>query len=155
MPQGDRVIDAMRVYSADYSEMTHHFARWLGVHTADAAAFAEILSAQRAGAPLTPIKLSKRIGLTSGATATLLNRLEGAGLVARSREHSDRRRVTLRATPGSGRDASVVFEPVAERVGAMMNEYPAEFLKDVESFLDHLHSVLREAIRTLQETAPK
>lgn len=37
----------------------------------------------------------------------------------------------------------------------MMNEYPVEFLKDVESFLDHLHSALREAIQTLQDTAPK
>src|SRR5690242_18482305 len=73
MSPGDRVMDAMRVFSADYSDITVQLARWLGVHTADATAFSEIIYAQETDEPLTPIQLSRRIGLTSGATASLLN----------------------------------------------------------------------------------
>ncbi|GAA2556816.1 MarR family winged helix-turn-helix transcriptional regulator [Winogradskya consettensis] len=155
MSQGDRVVDALRVYSADYSELTHYLARWLGVHSADATAFSEIVYAQESAEPLSPIKLSKRIGLTSGATTSLLNRLEDAGLIVRSREHSDRRMVTLRSTPDVGRDAAAVFDPVAERIDAMMQEYSPEFLQEVESLLDHLHTVIGGAIQNLQSKAPK
>ena len=155
MSPGDRVMDAMRVFSADYADITVQLARWLGVHTADATAFSEIIYAQETDEPLTPIKLSRRIGLTSGATASLLNRLEDAGLIVRSREHADRRRVTLRATPEVAREAKAVFDPVNERVDAMMGQYPAAFLKEVESLLDHLHSALRDAAHTLQEMEPK
>lgn len=155
MSQGDRVIDAMRVYSADFTEITHQLARWLGVHTADAAAFAEIVYAQDSGDPLSPVRLSKKIGLTSGATTSLLNRLEDAGLIARTREHSDRRMVTLRATPDVGQNAKAVFDPVAARLDAMMDEYPVEFLKQVESLLDHVHTELGEAIQSLRSKAPK
>jgi DNA-binding MarR family transcriptional regulator len=153
MSPGDRVMDAMRVYSVDYAEMMLHFSRWLGVHTADAAAFAEIIVAQDTGEPLTPVKLSKRIGLTSGATTSLLNRLEDAGLIVRSREHADRRRVTLRVTEDIGRDAKAVFDPVAARLDAMMEQYPVAFLEDVEALLDHLHTVFRDAVQSLQEKA--
>lgn len=155
LAQGDRVMDAMRVFSSDFSDITVQLARWLGVHTADATAFSEIIYAQESGEPLTPVKLSRKIGLTSGATTSLLNRLEDAGLIIRSREHTDRRRVTLRATPDIARAAKAVFDPVNERVDGMMDQYPPEFLKDVESLLDHLHVALQDAVRALQEMEPR
>lgn len=151
MSQGDRVVDALRVYSTDYAEMMAQFSKWLGVHQADAAAFAEIVYAEETGAPLTPAKLSKQIGLTSGATTSLVNRLEEAGLIVRSREHSDRRLVTLRATTDVGRTARAVFEPVSDRIDATMGQYPPEFLEDVEKLLDQLHTVFQAAARNLGE----
>jgi DNA-binding MarR family transcriptional regulator len=44
---------------------------------------------------MAPVRLAGTIGLTSGATSLLLNRLEEAGYVERRRGHADRRRVTL------------------------------------------------------------
>lgn len=147
---GDRVVDALRVYSAGYADLVAALAQWLGVHTADAAAFAEVAAAEADGDPLTPVRLSRRIGLTSGATTSLLNRLERAGLVVRSREHADRRMVTLRASPDAGRAAHQVFGPVAGRVDEAMAGYPPELLRDVEGLLDHLSAVLGEATTELR-----
>lgn len=61
----------------------------------------EILAAEERGLPLTPARLAERIALTTGATSTLLNRLETSGHIVRTREHSDRRVVTLHVTPSS------------------------------------------------------
>lgn len=58
----------------------------------------EILAAEGRGQPLTPARLAARIALTPGATSTLLNRLEDAGHVVRTREHTDRRIVILHST---------------------------------------------------------
>ena len=94
-----RVLQLLRRFADDHVELTRHLSRALGVHVTDAVAAAEILWAETAGEPLTPARLSERLGLTTGATATSLNRLEVPGLVVRSREHTDRRVVTLRLTP--------------------------------------------------------
>jgi DNA-binding MarR family transcriptional regulator len=49
--------------------------------------------------PLTAGRLAEATGLTTGAMTTALDRLEQAGLVRRTRDTVDRRRVLVRATP--------------------------------------------------------
>ncbi|WP_410625850.1 hypothetical protein [Amycolatopsis sp. cmx-8-4] len=51
------------------------------------------------GRPLTPARPAERIALTTGATSSLLNRLEDARHIRHTREHSGRRIVTLHCTP--------------------------------------------------------
>lgn len=50
---------------------------------------------------MTPNHLSERLFLTSGATTALIDRLEDAGLLARSPHPSDRRSLILRLTKSS------------------------------------------------------
>ena len=78
----DRVLTGLRSFGADYAEFTRRFAASLGLHTTDAAALVEILYAEDRGTPLSPARLAERIGLSSGATTALLNRLETAGYMA-------------------------------------------------------------------------
>jgi DNA-binding MarR family transcriptional regulator len=49
-------------------------------------------------ASATPSEIAAELGLTSGSTTTLLDRLEQAGLVERRRASDDRRRVVVSAT---------------------------------------------------------
>jgi DNA-binding MarR family transcriptional regulator len=49
--------------------------------------------------PVTAGRLADETGLTTGAMTTALDRLERAGLVRRTRDTVDRRRVLVRATP--------------------------------------------------------
>jgi MarR family transcriptional regulator, organic hydroperoxide resistance regulator len=140
--QGRRVMEKLRAYAADYTELTHHLAKWLGVHSADAAAFAEILYAEDKGAPLTPARLARRITLTSGATSSLLNRLEAAELLIRTREAADRRVVTLRSVPAVSAQAGDFFAPLAERVDELMGQTPPGVLAEFELFLTRLHDIM-------------
>lgn len=140
--QGRRVMENMRAFAADYTELTHHLAKWLGVHSADAAAFAEILYAEDKGSPLTPARLARRIALTSGATSSLLNRLESAELLVRTREAADRRVVTLRSVPAVSAQAGRFFAPLSERVGDLMADTAPEVLAEFERFLERLHEIM-------------
>ncbi|MBN6037660.1 MarR family winged helix-turn-helix transcriptional regulator [Amycolatopsis sp. 195334CR] len=138
----DRVLDGLRGFGAHYTEFTRGFAAHLGLHATDAAALVEILYAEDHGEPLSPARLSERISLTSGATTALLHRLERAGHIVRTREHSDRRIVTLRSSPeiqGPGRE---YFGPLAEHLGAMLAKYPAAEIARFEAFLADLQSTM-------------
>lgn len=66
-------------------------------------------AAEQRGEPLSPDRLSERVSLSSGATTTLITRRERAHHVVRTREHSDRRVVTLHAAELAGE----YFSPLA------------------------------------------
>lgn len=151
-----RVIDLLRAFSADYTYLNRQLASWLGVHSADAAAYAEILYAQDRGTPLTPAQLSRRISMTSGATTALLNRLEEAGLILRSRENRDRRVVTLRSNPAVREDAPQFFGPLGVRLDAVMSAYSPEFLDQMATFLEQVHEGMTEFIdRAGKDVVPR
>jgi DNA-binding MarR family transcriptional regulator len=140
----DGVSDQLRGYVGDYLDVAHQLARWMGLHSTDAAAFIHILYAEDNGSPLSPARLGELISLTSGATTTLINRLEERGCVARTREHSDRRVVTLRSVPAMHQQAAAFFDPLAERVTAVFDRYPEDMLAQFEGFLTDLRQAVRE-----------
>ena len=150
LPLADQVVDALRVYAADNTDVTHHLARWLGVGTADAEAFGQLVYSQSRDTPLTPTLLGRRIGLSTGATTALLNRLEAAGLVVRSREHQDRRVVTLRVPPHVNEQAMRFFAPLSERVEVMMQQHSPELLRQIVAVLDDLHEAIAEVVGDLE-----
>ncbi len=146
VPQRDRVNDALRAYGATYAQLAREFAAREGLHSTDATALIEILAAEERGAPLSPARLSDRIGLTFGATSTLLNRLEAAGHIARSRVHADRRIVTLHSTPGIQVIADAFFEPLGEKIGAVMAGRSTQFLDEFARLLDDLRQTMEAYI---------
>ncbi len=109
--QHDRIVNGFSAYSAGQSEFGREFARRMGMHLTDSIAAVEILRAEDRGQPLTPARLAERIGLTSGATSILLNRLEKAGHITRERGHADRRLVTLHSAQVVHADADNFFAP--------------------------------------------
>jgi DNA-binding MarR family transcriptional regulator len=144
--QSDRLNEALRAYGASYAELAREFAASEGLHSTDAVALVEILAAEERGTPLSPARLSERIGLTAGATSTLLNRLEAAGHVVRSRVHSDRRIVTLHSTPGIQATADAFFHPLGERIAMALAAYPPDALELVETLLGDLRTTIESYI---------
>ncbi|MEU5050158.1 MarR family transcriptional regulator [Streptomyces sp. NPDC021096] len=140
--QRDRLMEGLRAFGANYTEFTQRFATWLGLHSTDAAALAEILYAEDKGVPLSPARLSERISLSSGATTALLNRLELAGHIVRTREHTDRRIVTLRSSPHVKPRAEEFFGPFAQRMATEMSQYTPEQLRQFEDFIGHLRETM-------------
>lgn len=141
-----QLLGGIRALGADYADFTRGFAIWLGLHATDAAALVEILYAEDTGTPLSPVKLSERIGLTSGATTTLLNRLERAGHVIRSREHTDRRVVTLRTSTDIQGPAIQFFETLGRHLDALLAHHKPEQLTQVNAFFDDLHTTMKTAL---------
>lgn len=99
--------------------------------------------------PLSPARLGERIGLTSGATSSLLNRLEENGHIVRSRVHADRRVVTLLSTSEVQGVAHAFFEPLAVRLNAIMSSYSNEFLQQFETFLTDLRAASEAYVQDL------
>jgi DNA-binding MarR family transcriptional regulator len=142
--QRDRLIGALRAYGAVYSEAGRVLGTTVGLHTTDANAIVEILAAQERDSPLTQTQLSHRIGLTGGATSSLLNRLEDAGHVRRARDNADRRIVTLHSTEGVEAMVDQFLGPLGERMGAVMSHYPPEKLHEFERFLEDVTKTMNE-----------
>ncbi|MFH8410556.1 MarR family transcriptional regulator [Streptomyces sp. NPDC018019] len=148
----DRLLDQLRIYGADYADLRRLFARWLDLHATDAAALIEVANCEHAGEPLTPARLSERIQLSPNATSALLNRMEQAGHILRTRERTDRRTVTLRAGEQARLLAAEFFTPVAQRLQAVINAYPPETIEQFQHFLNDLHQAMQAS---LAEAAPR
>ncbi|GAA3726920.1 MarR family winged helix-turn-helix transcriptional regulator [Gordonia hankookensis] len=134
----EQLTERLRAYGGAYREFSRRFASWLGLHATDAEALIEILACEERGMALSPARLSERIGRSNPATTAVLNRLEGAGYVVRTREHNDRRIVTLRSSREVHALADEFFNPLGERVGAVMARYSAVELQRFQSFLAEL-----------------
>ncbi|RPK36885.1 MarR family protein [Streptomyces sp. ADI93-02] len=114
----------------------------------------EIAAAEERGTPLSPARLSERIALSTGATTALLNRLETAGHITRTREHSDRRVITLRSGPHIQERADEFFGPPAHRLDATMAHYPPDLLARFESFVTDVNSTMDAHLADRSTTSP-
>lgn len=121
------VMHGLRDWAVGFDELNRHLSSWMRLPGSDAAALGQIVWAERAGEPLSPARLSRRIGMTSGATTVLIDRLETAGHVERHRESLDRRRVTLRPTDEARAESDrfLAFSG-AEIAGALRATTPEE-----------------------------
>ncbi|WP_175865012.1 MarR family winged helix-turn-helix transcriptional regulator [Burkholderia cepacia] len=76
----------------------------------------------------TPIELAKLLGVDTGAVTRLLDKLEGKGLVDRSRSTADRRVVNLTVTEAGQAVAAQIPEIVLEVLNARTRKFSkAEF----------------------------
>ena len=140
--EGARVLEALRGYAVRYQESAHAFARFMGLPTSDGTALGEILWAERSGLPMTAARLRTRLGMTSGATTALVDRLQARGLVERSRESDDRRIVTLRTTDEVRARSAGFHGPAARELEVAMGEHDDATLAVVRGFLERLTGVL-------------
>jgi DNA-binding MarR family transcriptional regulator len=145
--QRARVMEGLRGYGATFTEFSRRFAAWLSLHYTDAVALLEIAEAEQRGDPLSPARLGERVSLSSGATTALVNRLEQAHHVVRTREHADRRVVTLHTTEHVSDLAEEYFGPLGTRLDAMMARYPPDLLRQFETFVGDLRHTMEEHLQ--------
>lgn len=144
-PRQVAVMEGLGQWAAGSAELHHHLAGWTGLPTSDADALGQVVWAAESGAPLSPAHLSRRLGMTSGATTVLLDRLERAGLVVRSRESTDRRRVTLRPSE-EGRDRARSFIAFAgAEIARAVGDSDERDLRVVVAFLERMNAAVAVA----------
>ena len=129
------LVDLLNTYSGEAQHIGHAFANQHRLHATDMHALLAVMHAERKGAPLTPGKLGEAIGLSSGATTALIDRLERGGHLRRTRESADRRVVHLRYADAGMALALSFFAPLAPRTDKVMAEFGVEELQTIERFL--------------------
>jgi DNA-binding MarR family transcriptional regulator len=148
--QREEVIAAVRAFAALDSDLGRRFARRHGMYPTDAAAIVEILNAEQRGETLTPARLAERIGLTAGATSTLLRRLESAGHVIRTHDRDDRRLVSLQSTDSVHEAAATFFTPTSTALHEVLLGYTAAELETVTAVLSGLAAAVASSAETPQ-----
>lgn len=123
----DELVELMHGYSLAAQQLGATFAQRHGLHPTDLQALIAVMLAEKNGDPLTPGRLGEALGLSSGASTAVIDRLEKAGHLRRTRESSDRRIVHLRyGEPGMAIAASF-FRPMGTRSRAVIDQFsPAE-----------------------------
>ena len=140
--QHEQVVESFLAFSSAQNELVRLFARSNHMHTTDAAAVVQIIEHEDRGRLLTPARLAERIGLTPGATSILLARLETAGFIERTREHTDRRVVTLRSTKSINDAADALFEPLAQQLSDALAAFTPDEIDVLHRAANRLRSVL-------------
>ncbi|MGW5052704.1 MarR family winged helix-turn-helix transcriptional regulator [Actinokineospora sp. NPDC004072] len=119
MSDDDGLIALIRRLGVESERFTDLFVEFHGVHRTDMTALVVIMDAARAGAPMTPTALAAALNLSNSATTSVLDRLEQAGHIERTRSAQDRRRIELRMHERARELGAAFFAPLrAELVDA-------------------------------------
>ena len=137
------VVEAVRLGRA--FAVRHH------MHPTDWAALLAVIQGDRVGRPLTPGELAQRLGISSGATTAVVDRLERAGHVRRVRDDHDRRRLTLHRGDTATALLYTFSEPLDAAMDAIVVGYSGGELDVVQRFLGDAIGQVCEHRRHLDE----
>ncbi|HEV2582127.1 MAG TPA: MarR family winged helix-turn-helix transcriptional regulator [Ktedonobacteraceae bacterium] len=98
-------------------------------------------------------QLADLMGMTTGAIARILNRLEEAGLVRRERDPNDGRRVIVRLERGKDEMPKIgpIFDSLGNAWEELASDYDDEQMAFLLSFLTRLNAMTRKEFIRLQE----
>ncbi len=147
------IIDLLRNFSVESNRLTEAFAERHGVHHTDLRALLAVLNAEQRGEPLTPGELGAAVGLSSGSTTALIDRLERHGHLRRVRSDADRRRVRLHYDPAGLALAQDFFAPLGLRVSAVMDDFTTNEIATVARFLRAMTETIAGYREDLREQA--
>ncbi|MFF3321974.1 MarR family winged helix-turn-helix transcriptional regulator [Streptomyces sp. NPDC002889] len=103
----------------------------LGINRTDLRCLDLVLGAEALSAG----ELSAALRLSPAATTTVIDRLERAGLVARTRDEANRRRVLVTPTDAARAAEAEVYLPVGEAGAEALGRYDEEQLAVILDFL--------------------
>ncbi|MFJ3654098.1 MarR family winged helix-turn-helix transcriptional regulator [Streptomyces nigra] len=138
------LVHLLRAVTVEFDLLGAEFAARRGLHPTDVRALIHLLDAARADIRATPGWLGEQLRLNSAGTTALVDRLERLGLVRRSRDTADRRRVLLEVEDKARQLGWAFFGPLIDEVVAAAEGLDEGELETVRRFLT---SVLTSAAR--------
>jgi DNA-binding MarR family transcriptional regulator len=153
--QVERLYAAVRGIGDQAENTREVIAEILGLHRTDLAGV-DFLYANQGSC--TAGELSKATGLTSGATTTLIDRLEEAGFAAREDDPKDRRRQMVRLSDRASKRCDALYEPIRQDMFRLWSGYTADELELIERFITQgikLHTEGLERLRSATKKAAR
>jgi DNA-binding MarR family transcriptional regulator len=136
----DALSREMRLMSSFDALFSQAVAERIGMHSTDI----ETMDLLNTLGPMTAGELSRRTGLSSGATTRLIDRLEHAGLVRRSPDATDRRRVIIEPAYENLDELAVLFDPMADGIAKILSSYTTEQLDAFLEFIARCNALVAE-----------
>ncbi|MFK0046524.1 MarR family winged helix-turn-helix transcriptional regulator [Streptomyces sp. NPDC090741] len=130
-----RLVHLLRAVTVELHLRGAEFAARNGLHPTDLRALIRLLDADRAGEVVTPGRLGEALRLNSAGTTGLLDRLERLGLVRRSRDEQDRRRILLVVEPKAVELGWSFFGPLIGGMVDVAEEFTPGELDVVQRYL--------------------
>lgn len=98
--------------------------------------------------PITAGELGRRVGLTTGSVTALVDRLERAGYVKRERHPKDRRSIMIVPQYEDKSEVQHAYETLNQHMIEMTNQYTAEQMETIQSFLKATTAILDNEIES-------
>ncbi|OBC15157.1 MarR family transcriptional regulator [Gordonia sp. 852002-50816_SCH5313054-c] len=135
------LIRQLRTLMTELDIRGARFARSVDLHPTDLRALIALLDAERDAVPATPAWLGKKLGGVNSATITsLLDRLERAGLVERTGDPGDRRKVLLSVTERARDTGREFFGTLIDDALTALSEFDSHELDVIGRFLEAMRS---------------
>jgi DNA-binding MarR family transcriptional regulator len=126
-----QVIAALRALSTVQDRLDQYAAERFGLNRTDLRALDLIGQA----GTTSPTALAAALGMSTGATSTVLDRLEAAGYAAREPDPAHRRRTRVRMTSRAEQLSAEIFDPVIRATAEHAAGHPERTLRDVAAFV--------------------
>ncbi|MCM3897232.1 MarR family transcriptional regulator [Gordonia sputi] len=130
------LIRQLRALMTDLDIRGARFARTVDLHPTDLRALIALLDAERDAEPATPAWLGRKLGGVNSATITsVLDRLERAGLIERTSDPGDRRKVLLSVTDRARDTGREFFGTLVDDALTALDEFSSDELAVIGRFL--------------------
>jgi DNA-binding MarR family transcriptional regulator len=135
---GEAVMMELRALSTVQDRLDQYAAHRFGINRTDLRALDLI---GQAGV-ISPTALADGLGMSTGATSTVLDRLEAAGYARREPDPDHRRRTLVRQTPRAEELGEAIFTPVIRGTLSEAAAYPDAALVSIAEFLSAHRALL-------------
>jgi DNA-binding MarR family transcriptional regulator len=132
---GDQLALAMQEVIASAVLTNERIARSIGLNVVDLQTYGVLL---RHGEPMTPGQLARVTELPSSTTTRVLDRLEGKGMIERSPDPSDRRKVWVRPLQWYDERVSAAYESIVAQMEDVHTGYTVADLRTVLRYLNDI-----------------
>jgi DNA-binding MarR family transcriptional regulator len=143
-----RLMLALRRSSAAGVLHGQTIARRVGVNSTDL----ECLDLILMRGPSTAGEIARHTGLTSGAVTGLIDRLERLGLVERTADTADRRKVLVRVREDKIGPIAALYAPLEKAMQALLAGYSKEELKVLIDFAERSGDLLQARVSELNQS---
>ncbi|MCH0555564.1 MULTISPECIES: helix-turn-helix domain-containing protein [unclassified Streptomyces] len=129
------IVHLLRATAVELWLHSARFAHANGLHPTDVRALIALMDARRAGEEMTAGRLGAALGLNSAGTTALVDRLERAGHVRRTRGTRDRRKVVVEVADDAVELGWAFFGPLIQRSTELLSGYDEHQREAIREFL--------------------
>lgn len=138
------IVHLLRAVAVELGLHSARFANQNGMHPTDVRALIALMDAARAGEEMTTGRLGAALGLNSAGTTALVDRLERAGHVRRTRSEGDRRKVVVEVDQRAVDLGQSFFGPLIGSAVALLQGYDERELAAIRGFLSGVREAAAE-----------